>query len=71
VNTCIKFWVFKANCTQYGICEQATFKNARTIFVFLENLVGYVGVVVHDQNKKIKIGGVAWRLIADHHHEKP
>ena len=29
--TYIEFWTFKVKCTQYGICEQAVFQNARAI----------------------------------------
>ena len=32
VNIYIGFWALKVKCTQYGICSQAAFKNARTMF---------------------------------------
>ena len=28
-----EFWVFKVKCTQYGICGQVAFKNARVFFI--------------------------------------
>jgi hypothetical protein len=31
VNIYIGFWTLKVKCTQYGICSQAAFKNARAI----------------------------------------
>jgi hypothetical protein len=35
VNTCIGFWILKTECTQYEICGEVAFKNARTM-VFWE-----------------------------------
>ena len=34
VNIYIGFWTLKAKCTQYGICSQVAFKNARAMFCF-------------------------------------
>jgi hypothetical protein len=33
VNKYIGFWTLKMKCTQYGFYEQATFKNARAVFL--------------------------------------
>jgi hypothetical protein len=35
VHIYIGFETLKVKCTQYGICSQATFKNARTMFFFV------------------------------------
>ena len=44
VNIYIGFWTFKMKCTQYGICGQVAFKNARASVIFFQSQTGQAKV---------------------------
>ena len=49
VNICNGFWTLEMKCTQYGICEEVAFKNARAM-AFLQ--VGWGGQRFSGRSKK-------------------
>ena len=55
VNMHIKFWAFKVKCTQYGICGQTTFKNARAN-ILLELGKACNNYMLHSNINKILAG---------------
>ena len=66
MNICIGFWTLRLKCTQDGLYEQATFKNARLIFLsnIFQNRVEWTTIFCWDMKFSYLFLGVArkWRI---------
>ena len=60
MNIYIELWDFKVKCTQYAICAQATFKNARAMFFEIGQDMQHVLVGI---KKNLNFGGVVPRVL--------